>query len=428
MAPAAEQSRHSLETEPGEPRLRSAHIRRISVAIFIAALVSVTWQLTTPLASVGFGRYWEAVAVARSLAAGDGFSNPFGALQTGPTAHLAPLFPSMLAGLIRIFGDTKSFAFAAVILCALAHALHCVLFVPLSSALFGDVRPGIWAALFCAVAPTIEVLPQWEAIYAAVASQLFCIIAAKLTKDVVKGWIAGALCGLMLLLNPALLFVAVAWLLYSRPSWRWIAAFTLAAFLVCLPWNLRNYAKFSSVFFIRDNLGTELYASNADCADARDSINHRNGCHLLLQANLNQDEAVMVRDLGEAAYSRLRMAVAVRWIESHPGRFLQLTLSRFREFWFPTPGSAPVLEYSRWLITALSAAGLFALIRIRHRSAWFFCVALALYPLVYYLVQASTRFRSPILWVSALPAAFAASRAASALLERRSRRAVQAEL
>src|SRR5689334_12080743 len=45
----------------------------------------------------------EAGRIARSLALGQGFSNPlFG--QTGPTAWLSPGFPVLLAGVFKVFG------------------------------------------------------------------------------------------------------------------------------------------------------------------------------------------------------------------------------------------------------------------------------------------------------------------------------------
>lgn len=38
-------------------------------------------------------------------AAGQGFSNPYQVLPTGPTAHCAPLYPWLVAGGIRLFGN-----------------------------------------------------------------------------------------------------------------------------------------------------------------------------------------------------------------------------------------------------------------------------------------------------------------------------------
>ena len=400
---------------------------RTSVALFVLAAVSATWQLTV-FPGAGLGRYFESVAVARSVAAGHGFANPFGALETGPTAHLAPLFPLALAGLIRIFGDSPAFATAAVMLCVLIHALHAVLLLPLSRLLLADVRPGVWAAVFSAAVPTIPVLPQWEAIWSAVGSMLFCLATARILRSArpfwMKGAVSGALCGILLLLNPALAIVSGAWMAFlwfcqRRPLGGWVVCsltFLAAAALVCLPWTLRNQRQLGALFFVRDNFGLELYTSNADCADATSDANGRNGCHVLLQANFNTREAALVRDMGEVNYNRSRLAIAKRWIHDHPARFRELTLLRLKEFWFPTPGEAALYAYSVWTITALSLAGLYFMARAHNRAALAIVVVLASYPVVYYFVQAAPRFRVPILWMSLLPAGLAMQKAAAALV------------
>ncbi len=392
------------------------------MAVFVLATTSATWQVAV-FPGAGLGRYWESVAVARSVAAGHGFANPFGALETGPTAHLAPLFPLMLAGLIRIFGDSPAFASAATILCILIHGLHAVLLIPLSRLLLADLRPGVWAALFTAAVPTIQVLPQWEAIWSAAGSILFCLATARLLRSGrpfwIKGAASGALSGVLLLLNPALLTVCGAWMAYlwfcERPPLRgWVVCsltFLAAAALVGLPWTLRNQRELGSLFFVRDNLGLELYTSNADCADAGSDANGRNGCRALLQANFNTREAALVRDMGEVNYNRSRRAIAMQWIQDHPARFRELTLRRFKEFWFPSPGEGALYAYSVWTITALSIAGLFLMARARLKAALGIVVILASYPLVYYFVQASLRFRVPILWMSLLPAGLAMQKA-----------------
>jgi hypothetical protein len=368
------------------------------------------------------------------VAAGRGFANPFGSLDTGPTAHLAPLFPVVLAGLIRIFGDSPPFALAATLLCILLNALHAVLLIPLSRLLLGDFRPGLLAALFSAAVPTIQPFPQWEAIWSAVGSMLFCLLAASILRSGrpfwIKGAALGAAFGVLLLLNPALLIVAGVWMAFflfcERPPLRGLVVcsltFLLVAALVCLPWTLRNRRELGGLFFVRDNFGLELYTSNADCADANSDGNWRNGCRALLQANFNPHEAALVRDMGELNYNRSRQAIAMRWIRQHPHRFLELALGRFKEFWFPTPGKAPAYAYSVWMIDALSLAGLFFMARGRNKTAIGIVAVMATYPVIYYFVQVDPRFRIPILWMSLLPAGLAMQKAGALVLGRRWKR------
>ena len=144
--------------------------------------------------------------------------------------------PAILAGLLLAFGDTLAFAYVAILLAAFAQAVHCVLSIPLSAEVFHDRRPGIAAAIFSAVVPAIAPLPQWEAIYA-----------------------------------------ALAWMVYRKTRARQWAAFAPGAALMLLPWTVRNYTVIGGLFFVRDNLGSEVYMSNADCSDARHCCQRRDG-------------------------------------------------------------------------------------------------------------------------------------------------------
>ena len=46
-----------------------------------------------------------------------------------------------------------------------------------------------------------------------------------------------------------------------------------------------------------------------------------------------------MRGLGEIRYDRLQKDAAMASIRSHPHRFIELTLARIREFWFPQPAN-----------------------------------------------------------------------------------------
>ncbi len=392
--------------------------RRAVMLVLVVAVLSVSWQMAL-YPTAGMGKYFETVAVARSLAAGRGFSDPFGALDTGPTAHVAPLLPVLLSGVLRLTGDTPAFTLAAVVLCVLLHSLHMVLLLPLAQLLLGDYRPGVWAAVCASIVPTMPVFPQWEVIWAATGSMLFCLATARLFQSFRPAWArgaaSGACCALLLLLSPAELMLCAAWMAFlwfwKRPGAKETAAlalsFAAAAALVLLPWTIRNYRQFGALFLVRDNFGLELYSSNNDCAEARDYSNGLNGCHERMQANLSVHEATLVRDMGEWNYNRSRLALAKQWIGEHPSRFTELTLRRFKEFWFPSPGEAGPYSYSVWVVTALSVGGLIVLGRRRDRALFAFVAILSLYPAVYYVVQTAPRFRFPILWVSLLPAGLA---------------------
>lgn len=110
---------------------------------------------------------------------------------------------------------------------------------------------------------------------------------------------------------------------------------------------------------------------------------------------------MLVRQMGEVQYNRSRLAIARRWIESHPARFLQLTRERIVTYWFPPR------EYGIWLVTILSAPGLIAMAVWRRSSFWFVLAVHGCYPLLYYAVETSSRYRYPILWLTLIPAGYA---------------------
>ncbi|MGH9565500.1 MAG: glycosyltransferase family 39 protein, partial [Candidatus Angelobacter sp.] len=57
----------------------------------------------------------ESANIAASLAAGHGFTNPFGG-QTGPTAWLGPVYPFLLSWVFKVFGTfTRASVFAALV-------------------------------------------------------------------------------------------------------------------------------------------------------------------------------------------------------------------------------------------------------------------------------------------------------------------------
>jgi hypothetical protein len=104
------------------------------------------------------------------------------------------------------------------------------------------------------------------------------------------------------------------------------------------------------------------------------------------------------------------MSAAMDWIASHRRPFLELSARRLLEFWFPNPAGVPAYAYTIWLITLLSLAGLAAMTRQRLPMTWFVGAVFLVYPVVYYFVQSSIRFRYPILWLSLLPAGYGLNR------------------
>jgi 4-amino-4-deoxy-L-arabinose transferase-like glycosyltransferase len=219
----------------------------------------------------------------------------------------------------------------------------------------------------------------------------------------------GALFGSLVLLNPAVAALFPVVLLYLAPlpvRRALVTAGTCAAsaFLVCLPWSLRNWIVLGSPG-IRSNLGVELYVGNNDLADGQHRIEYHPGW--------TASETNDLRAMGEVEYSAHRGRRARAWIAEHPRRFLELCWTRASIFWIgviPTHdrrsfyGVSAQQDPKSWIRWALHlATGVFgllgtaALVRSRRSpEAFFIAGVLVLFPLAYYVIHVLERYRFPI--------------------------------
>jgi len=88
----------------------------------------------------------EAVLVSRSLATHGTFADPFATMKTGPTAHVAPVYPFLYSLVLRAFGTGQAalqVAWACNVFC---FSLQMGLLPLLSSRLQLGILPGIVAA------------------------------------------------------------------------------------------------------------------------------------------------------------------------------------------------------------------------------------------------------------------------------------------
>ena len=286
-------------------------------------------------------------------------------------------------------------------------ALSAALLPAISGLFFQDRRPGIYAALLSILLPLTYLFPQYENKYVAAGLLVFCLASARLARrgGPWRGLAAGALAGLLLLLNPAAVSILVSWMLYLL--WRGEIASPLrfglyagcATMLVLTPWTWRNYTQFQKFFFIRNNLGLELHVSNNDLAEASFYLNHVGGDHLLVHPNNSLDQAAEVRRLGEIRYNQQQLKTALDWIRNHPARFLRLTATRIRMFWLPDTDNRPWHSRSIWFVTLAGTAGILLLAVRRQPIRVFFAAALSVYPMLYYVVQADMRYAEAILWI-----------------------------
>ncbi len=359
----------------------------------------------------------EAVRMGHALYQYGTLANPYQTLDTGPSAHTAPGFPVFVAGIYGVFGDGAKGAYALKIVEATAIVVQVAILPFVMRALGTSLLTGLLGALLTVFG--VLRVPTWEANYVGLLLVLATLAAARYYAaiggdgDKASGflrsprslaWVLGFLWGVILLTGPSTGLIWITWLILGAwLSWRrgfrytWVPVL-IVPILFALPWEWRNYQLFHSVIPIRDSFGLELEISNNPCAKVT-IYENRHGEKCYSHPNEDIAEARQVLAIGEVAYNRQKLQEAVGWIEGNPGRAISLWAGRFKAFWFPTPGRRIAL-WTLDLMTPLSLLGLWVLARANRAGAILLASFLVVYPLPYYLIQASERYRYPIQWVT----------------------------
>jgi hypothetical protein len=149
-----------------------------------------------------------------------------------------------------------------------------------------------------------------------------------------------------------------------------------------------------------------FYASNNDCAQPNLLDDLYSGCYTAHHPAGSVKEAKILVSMGEVKYDRARVHDTLDWIRSHPARFARLTAVRIFYFWFPAPDGPKLQAAVIWLATILSIPGLALMAHRKIRCTVFIIAVLLVYPLMYYVVMSSPRYRYPILWLTLLPAGY----------------------
>ena len=356
---------------------------------------------------------WETGAVAFSLFQTGEFADPY-LIPTGPTAHMPPLQVGLFALLYKVVGYSYLGGLIRWLLVMAAHATIFAL-LPWFAGKMGMSREmGTLGGLLGAL------IPHWPyelESFSALALVLLLVAflnrwreggesEAAEEKEGSAIWgslILGLFAGVSFHVQPALLPVVLGCLAFelwwgtnhSRKGWTSLVV--LGMMLACIPGGWRNYRVLGEAYFVRSNLGLELYVGNHEGAhgdieisDARASFQH---------PRTDLAEAEKVQAMGEAEYMQQKKGEALAWITSNPGRFLKLTAARVSYFWggplhrFPT---SP--EYL--LLTLLALLGAWRILPSLgpHQRA-ILLIPLFSYPLIYYVVAYMPRYGYPVRWI-----------------------------
>ncbi len=415
-------------------RFLRSHQSDVSLVLMVAVgLIGLSSQNQLPV--MPGAEMWK---LAKNIASQGSFANPFGTLATGPTANNPPLYPLILAGLMKVF-RVPALIYVASVLCAIiANAFTAALLPRASMIFFGDSIPGVFGALLWLGA--MQSIPGWDTNFTVAGILLYCILTAPGAQaernTMSRAVLGGTIAGLLFLLNPSSVLIVVPWigfLLLNSGQHRSTAikqAVLVLGLLVTfgMGWAIRNYFALGALVS-RTNLGIALYVSNNDCAQSSLIRDELNNCYQTHHPNASVAEAEELHRLGEIQYDRMRTADTKVWIRSHGAQFANLTLTRIKEFWFPATENIPatikfanafnIPNYSQiwshqqnriarvmWLITALSIPGLILMGKRREAVTLYMLAVSAIYPLMYYVVVSDMRYRYPVLWLSLLQAGY----------------------
>jgi len=385
-----------------------------------------TYKIRLILDHFQFG--WEEGRIARALAMGHGYADPF-LSHSGPTAWIPPIYPLLLAGVFKVFGVYTPLS--AWVILAINSVFSCFTVAAvyeIAARCYDSRNPArptaLWSAWLWALYPAAIQYPVhwiWDMSLTAALFSWTLVLAlrtrnigeSQLPADLqaaqtTKRWaIFGLLWGLIALTNPSLFLFLPAcllWMLWpTRTSLPFFTRTVPKALLACLlvpiclsPWIYRNWLVFHAFIPTRGNFGAELYQSTLEENDGFPW-----GPTLPLADAA--PEFIRYKTIGELAYVREKSAAAKVEIHRHPRRIFDWTLKRIYFFWASVPHpfeKHPSIEIIRELnfgfLSVTGILGLILSIRRKIPAAWLFAAAFLILPALYYFVTVQARFRHPI--------------------------------
>jgi 4-amino-4-deoxy-L-arabinose transferase-like glycosyltransferase len=353
---------------------------------------------------------WEVGMVARSIATGDGFANPFWG-ETGPTAWLTPVFPYFLAGIFIIFGiKTKAAAIAMLTLNSLFSALTCLPIFFVAKKTLG-IRTAQWAAWIWAFFPYAifySADSMWYECFLTLLLTLLVLLVLRL-ENATSPWAwagFGLLTGITVLTTPVVLGVLpfmMGWVCYRlrKRARNWLVPLgtaMLALFATIAPWLVRNYQTFHKPVFLKDNFWMEMCVGNVG--------NDRHWWNGSVHPAGRPEEAAEIQRVGELAYLEEKRTLALDFIKTHPGVYAWRCLRRVvfiwtgfwsfqREYLREEPFD-PANIFFCTLFTVFALVGLRKAFREKRDMAILYALILGTFPIIFYITHPDLAYRHPI--------------------------------
>jgi 4-amino-4-deoxy-L-arabinose transferase-like glycosyltransferase len=410
-----------LPTQPIPPDPASKNFRAPRLIFWIALAIRIliitlahTYRIRPFQDHFQFG--WEMGRVARALAAGYGYSDPFIG-HTGPTAWVPPLYPLLIAAVFKVAGVYTAqsawilLAINSVFSAAIVPAIYEI------AARCYNRKVALWSAWLWALYPAAlqyAIHWVWEMSITTLLFSFVIVLALRMRgigeaadatdQQTTSRWLLfGFLWGLIALSNSSLLLFLPAcglWIFLGAPNKSAAVARAAFASVVCLaviaPWIWRNWTTFHVFIPMRSNLGAEFYAGSGPGS---------NGLPVVATLPLveRDPETMHYKALGEIAWVHEQGSKAKAYIAADKAHFALITLKRIYFYWVSVPHpdeGSPWGEFLRELnycfLSITCWLGLLLSIRNRISAAWLFAWAFALLPLTYYFVTVNARFRHPL--------------------------------
>ncbi|HVW78439.1 MAG TPA: glycosyltransferase family 39 protein [Alloacidobacterium sp.] len=362
---------------------------------------------------------WEMGRIARALASGRGYADPF-VSNTGPTAWNPPMYPLILGGVFKLFGIySKLSGWVILTINSICSAATVPAVYEIARRCYGKLQKGesiaLWSGWLWALYPAAmqyAVRWVWDMPVTTMFFAWAFVFALRIRgiggeeKNTLGNWLWFAvLWGCVALANPSpLLFLPACglWIIFGAANKAAAirgAVLASVVFWVCLtPWILRNWHVFHVFIPIRGNLGAELYEGNGP-----GSIGYAWGGTLPIVTGAQKVE--LYRKMGEVRYVKMQGDKAKAYIREHKLHFAWISLKRFYFYWAGFPHSDEgkgklqveiIRELNYAFASFASLIGLWVAWRKRIPAASLFAWAFLLLPVSYYFVTPGARFRHPL--------------------------------
>ena len=361
----------------------------------------------------------EGIQVAVSLLQTGRFADPF-CLPTGPTAHVPPSYPVVTALVFRIFGMGLAGAVVRNLINIAGYALMFAL-LPAAAVALGMRR---WIGALGGLIATPYPMLRATEVYLGRDEWLDALLLLGLTIGVLRliekpslhlAAAYGAGWGALMYVEPSAVIVLpvhmiiFVWCARRAPLIQRMKCCILGAvvmIVLVLPWMIRDRVAVGGWVPMRDDFGIELRVSNDARASGSLPKNLASEWFCSIHPSCSPATALKVRELGELRFNHEDLREALSWISNNKRAFCRLTAQRMLFFWADLPSNR-LTFLIRASVSLAAFLGLWLMWRegLRVQAALFGGTLLA-YPLVYYLVEYSSRYVATILPALLIPAGF----------------------